>query len=471
VNSIRARLTFALIAAGAVLLVLLCVTAYSRARALLVAQFDDSLQARAIAMVSLLQWESKGIELEYKDEYMPEFERPKSGFYFEVWSDVNGAWRTIERSHSLKAHDLPMFSGKAIAPAFRSFEGHDGRPLRGVGIRASSYEDEDDKRSASERAGAEQVAIVVVAGDTTTMEKRLRTFAFELLAAGALGLAALALLTRLVLRRGLLPLAGVSAHAARIDASTLGERFPVTGLPAELSPICARLNDLLARVDAAFTRERQFNADVAHELRTPIAELRTLSEVGADLASSGKGDPETNAFFRDAGDIARRMEGTVTTLLVLARCESGTQTIELTKVGIAEVVAPLQTVVEAEARPRNLDVQVSVPTDISVQSDRDLLGRLLRILLENAVEYTPLNGSISVSAKANEIVVSNGPVALDASDIPNLFDRFWRKDRARTDDRHAGLGLALAKEIARLLRLDLVPNLQSNKTFTMTVKW
>lgn len=465
--SLRARLTFALIAAGTMLVTALCATAFLRGRALLRAQFDDGLRARSAALISQLHWSARGqADFDYKGEFMPEFERRDGGFYFALWLEKGG--QLIEQSHSLDGATLPRFADAGGQAEFREFTLPDGAPVRAIGVRAPFQPDEDsDDEKHEAGVQAQPGAIVVIAGNTSALAARLRALAIELASAGGIGLALIALLVRATLRRGLAPLAQISDLAARLDAEHLDARFPQTGLPAELAPIAARLNDLVARLQDAFARERRFSADVAHELRTPIAELHTLADVGQGIAPA---DAETAAFFRDAGAIARRMDGTVSALILLARCESGHQSAMRGPVDAGVLLAGLCSAAEPAARARGIALENGVPRDWPCESDHDLLARLFRILLDNAVEYTGASGLVSICASEREITIANGPVTLAQKDVPHLFERFWRKDSARSSDAHAGLGLAVAAEIARLLDLRLTPELDAS-TLTFRIRF
>ena len=108
---------------------------------------------------------------------------------------------------------------------------------------------------------------------------------------------------------------------------------------------------------------------------------------------------------------------------------------------------------------------------ISTPTDTPLFERLLRLLLENALAYTPPGGYITITAAPGSLSLTNGPVDLTPADLPHLGERFWRKDPARTPGTHAGLGLALGMEITRLLRLTLTPALPPGGALTMTLRW
>ncbi len=459
--SIRTRLTVALISSGTLLLTALGFACHARARALLNSQFDDGLRARAAGLISLLDWESeRSVDFDYKGEFMPEFERRSGGYFFELRLAKDGA--LIERSHSLRADDLPQFTSDARE--FREFSLADGSPARAIVLHAPTGFEAQARGQSSEPTGA----LVVVAGDTTSIDAQLRHLGLELAIACAVGILLVAIIVRRTLAGGLAPLVAFSELAARLDAENLVERFPENHLPGELAPIAARLNAFLSRLETAFARERRFSADVAHELRTPIAELRTLADVGgADPAA----DPETTAFFHDAREIAAKMNATVSALLLIARCENGGQPVEHAPVDIAVLVSALVAEYEPHTRSREFTLECRVTKGFLIETDAALFTQFARILIDNAVAYTRPGGVIKIGAGDRHFTVANGPTDLAPADLPRLCERFWRKDSARSDPAHAGLGLSIAAEIARLLGTRLTSHLGENSTLEMRVAW
>jgi two-component system sensor histidine kinase QseC len=269
--------------------------------------------------------------------------------------------------------------------------------------------------------------------------------------AALVGIAAVAVVT-MVVRSGLRPLEQVAERAAGIDAGSLNVRFPTDGLPSELRPICQRLNESLERLEGAFKRERRFTADVAHELRTPIAELRAL----ADVALKWPGNPETSAaYFKDAQEIAQQMETIVTTLLALARCQSGSTRVSYREVVLSNVVQEGWNGHAVAAVNRGLTVTFHISPSLVVETDRSMLFSMVANLLSNAVEYTPRGGSIECRAEVSGseawLAVSNNTDSLEPDDLPHVFEPFWRKDPARTDSSHSGLGLTLVAAYAEIL--------------------
>ena len=197
-----------------------------------------------------------------------------------------------------------------------------------------------------------------------------------------------------------------------------------------------------------------------------MAELKTLAEVARTLPE----DPEkAKAFFEDVGDIARKMEALVTSLLQLARADAG-----LLHVNVSEF--ELSTLVETAWRSAVSVTETtkklvsSGPQGLRVRSDRDLLEIMLRNVLVNAIEYSPGDASISAAWTRDvphsvTVEISNPVVSLDPEDVARMRERFWRKDPSRTDGDYAGLGLSLVDAMAEMLGLDVDLELSQQKIF------
>ncbi len=370
--------------------------------------------------------------------------------YYQVWRE-NGT--LLLRSPALGKSDLPHVA--IDAPIFVEVklpQGHPGRVVIMCFLPASEDEEVPSETtpqisSAPQRASAQipgKRVIVAVAQDRSEL-KRIMTVLFSALLGIAWFMAVgIVAVVSVVVRRGLSPLQRVADEAARIDPHALDFRFSLAGLPAELRPICLRLNDSLERLQNAFARERRFTADVAHELRTPIAELRTL----ADVALKWDGDRETSlGYFKDAQDIARQMERIVTTLLSLARCQSGTMTVVCEPVNLGDLIREVWDGHRQAAAERHLDVTFDLSGQSVVQTDRTMLHSIVSNLLANAAQYARIGGTVDCSAISNgsglKFTVTNNVNCLSPDDLPHMLEAFWRKDAARSDGTHCGLGLTL----------------------------
>jgi two-component system sensor histidine kinase QseC len=242
-------------------------------------------------------------------------------------------------------------------------------------------------------------------------------------------------------------------------------------LPLELRPIAEQLNSMLDRLQAAFQRERRFTANVAHELATPVSELRALAE----NASKWHEDPEATAqFATDVQDVAIQMQRVLETLQSLARCESGLQLVRNEPV---ELVPLIEKVLDSLAE-RFREKQLMWSCDLAplvVETDRSLCRTILQNLWNNAIEYTPPAGRIRcrLERKADgvNLILGNATGGLAEDDVPHLFEPFWRQDAARADRAHVGLGLALVKALAEVLALDVRLELARPDWIEVTLHW
>ena len=452
-SSIQRRLTIALALVCTVLWTGGGVALYVLLRAGLVGEFDQTSQVTAQRLATFTEFSQGQIAFDSSGELLPSFERADRPDYFQVWLPDGS---TLARSPSLSDDDeLQADAGTPVAPKLWDLDLPNGRPGRAAGIRFLPHEDEDAPASGPLRGTGDEVTLVI-ARDRAELDTRLRQLATTLFLVGITTAVATLLVVGVVVRRGLEPLSTFAGHAATIDASSLALRFNIDRMPTELLPIGQRLNDLLARLEASFARERRFSADAAHELRTPIAELRTLAEV----ALKWPDDVEAvRSALQDALAVALQMESIATGLLALARCESGLLPVRPEGVSLESLVDELWRPLADQARAKKLSVTFAVPRDASWHTDPVAIRVIVGNLLANAVEYTPTAGMVHLGVAENsgsrQLSISNTTDHVRTEDLPHLFDRFWRKDVSRTSSTHCGLGLALAKAYADALGLSL----------------
>ena len=264
------------------------------------------------------------------------------------------------------------------------------------------------------------------------------------------GLAAAAIAGRWLAGRALTPLAQLATSTKTIGITNLHDRLSVRGAGDEFDQVANAFNAALDRVEQSVGEMRQFSAALAHELRTPIAILRGEAEL--ELAHPLSGDDRRERLVSQV-DEYDRLTRLINQILTLARAESGEITLSMEPVGLSGLASKVAEEIEAVAGARNITLTCDVEPNVTVAADAGWLERLLLILLDNAIKYTPDNGRVSVRvsrAGAHALLtVSDTGVGIPPEVLPRLFDRFYRAESARS--RHtsgAGLGLALAKWIA-----------------------
>ena len=466
-NSIRRRLTVGLLIGFCVLWAVGGTVLYLTIRGGLMAEFDSALKATAEGLASLTSQEKGLVEVDFSGEFMPGFEHKRLPDYFQIWRPDG---TIVKRSPSLKEGDLPDRTITATkGPKCWNLSLPDGRPGRAIGIQFVPQMEEDARNQPSPLKLNEAVTLIV-ARHRAPLDHRLRLVATALLLVGGALAAMTGLAVPAIVGRGLEPLKRVEKHVASVDAHSLQLRFPTGGLPTELWPICQRLNELLARLQASFERERRFSADVAHELRTPIAELRALTEVALKWPDDAEA---TRSALQDALAVALQMESIVTGLLALARCEGGLLPVHLERVFLSPLIKEISQPLSDQTRAKRITVSAVVPNDTCWLADPTLLRAILTNLLSNAVQYCSAIGSVRLtgeqSCERGQLSVSNTTSDLSADDLPHLFERFWRKDSARSSPEHCGLGLALTKAYAEALSMDLRAELINPKEITLVL--
>jgi signal transduction histidine kinase len=276
--------------------------------------------------------------------------------------------------------------------------------------------------------------------------RELRNYSFSAL--GVLFVASLGV-GWVVAGRVLRPIGRITAVARDIQATDLSRRIELPGPDDELKQLADTFDAMLARLDAAFAAQRQFIADASHELRNPLAIIRTNVDVAlADPSADPDDLRHTIAVVKRASG---RMARLVDDLLALARRQEPILEHEPVDLGVAVAEASDDFVVPAAARNIVLD-RVTAP-DVVVTGDRDALKRAVANLLENAVRLAPEGSRIRLATgsegdRAWIAVTDEGP-GIAPEDQPHVFDRFWRADKGRSRaDGGTGLGLAIVRQIA-----------------------
>ncbi len=255
----------------------------------------------------------------------------------------------------------------------------------------------------------------------------------------------------LMSRKALRPVAALAAEARRINDRNLDIRLPVPHARDEISDLSLTLNQMLQRIDKAFTSVRTFTGNASHELRTPISLLRTEIEVALMRPR------ETGEYREILGRLhgeTLRMTSLVENLLALARADGGAEATVLAPIRAAVLFRHAAETWKSAMNQAMLDFHVEMPEDDPVVlGDAHGIQRLLSILLENACKYTPPGGSVELStAKDGERVVlsvRDTGIGIAPEDRARIFDRFYRAPNAcGTSPTGSGLGLALAKWIA-----------------------
>jgi two-component system heavy metal sensor histidine kinase CusS len=299
----------------------------------------------------------------------------------------------------------------------------------------------------NEKSGG-QAYTLQVAQDRSSDERVERDFAvlFVILLLGSvLSAASIAII---VTKRGLRPLEQMTRSLGRVDPTHLKERVAPGSWPSELQPLAIAFDDMLKRLDDSFTRLSQFSADLAHELRTPVANMMGEAQVALTRERTAAEYRET--IESTIGE-CERLSRIVDNLLFVARVDAAREPIARKRFDARKAVEKIAAFYQTIGEDHH--VAISCSGEGQIYADPDLFERAVGNLLDNALRFTPQNGSIQIALSERdgdfEVAVSDNGCGIAAEHLPRVFDRFYRAESSRTSD-GAGLGLALVKSIVEL---------------------
>ena len=289
---------------------------------------------------------------------------------------------------------------------------------------------------------------IQVAQDRSSDEQVERKFGILLLVVLSGSILASVLIAISVTRRGLRPLEQMKHSLERIGPTHLNERVASANWPRELQPLAIAFDEMLKRLDDSFTRLSQFSADLAHELRTPIANMLGEAQVALRRDRSSAEYRET---IESAIGECERLSGIVDNLLFVARADAANEPVERKQFDARAAVEKIAAFYQTIAEDHHVAINCSGQGKIS--ADPALFERAVGNLVDNALRFTPQNGSIQIALAEHpmdfEIAVSDNGSGIAPEHLPHVFDRFYRAESSRGSD-GAGLGLALVKSIVDL---------------------
>jgi two-component system, OmpR family, heavy metal sensor histidine kinase CusS len=254
-------------------------------------------------------------------------------------------------------------------------------------------------------------------------------------------------------RRALQPVADITKKAREIGLSNLSERLPVPETDDEIQRLTETWNDMLGRLELAVSRISQFTADASHELRTPIAVVRLAAE---NALRKMRSETDYRGALERIQQQAEGMTRLIEDLLFLARADvQGQWQPAFQAVDLGAIAASVASDLQPLAVQKGLDLRIELPQGgVAVWGDESSLRRLILILLDNGIKYTPKDGRvglrISKDAERHVLAVSDTGIGISQENTPLLFERFFRTDPSRNKESGGyGLGLAIAKAIAQ----------------------
>jgi heavy metal sensor kinase len=437
IRSIRTRLTFWYTTLLAVTFLILGTTAYLLVHYTLHKEADSALRGVAIALAERNIAERRsGFPREVDEIFRQFFGSLPSGPYF-GWVDPRG---NLERGFD-EPH-APPFTVQAKENArrgiatFETIEGGGPYPVRVLTWPVI----ESGRVTTVVRVGMSQM----------NLSKTMRHFLLIMAALFPLALALAAGGGWFLAHRALQPVDRMTRAARNIEAGQLSARLELTGANDELDRLAATLNEMLGRLEAAFTEMRQFTADASHELQTPVTILKGEMEVAL---RSRRSPEEYMAVLKSALEEIERISSLIEGLLLLARSDAGVLKMDRKRLDLMFVVEDVLGQLTPLSRRKGVTLALAGMEPADVWGDLVQLRRLLFNLVDNALKYTPEGGSVRVTVRRSRdralLAVADTGMGISDDDRQKIFQRFYRSADARAGGQGgSGLGLSIAKSIA-----------------------
>lgn len=457
--TLHARIKWILLCTIVPLGVIVALGLYLFVSVTLAAKLDGELVTRSETLTAAIEIKSGNVVFDFDEGNLSQYQISNSkniqqSAYFEIWQFDNGRPALLlERSPSLGADELFVTNHPPPLDGF-----WDGELTGDVDIRLFSTRVNLETKGQNEDSQSRGLhpsettdpnhptVLLIVAVPRMSVDGPLDTLIMGMICAGLVFAIVSGIAVRWSLEKGLAPVHVLSDSVAAIDASNLTTRLNVRHLPIEIAPIQGRINDLLGRIESSLQREKRFSVAVAHELRTPVAELRALLEVAASRPRSVE---ESHQTMMTALKSIVRLDRLVSALLRLTRIEGGREYATATEIPIGEFVREAIAQVQPMAIVRGIRFNIKSNDDEKIVADPDLIVMALSNLISNAAEYADKNSivEIEITQQDSFIVMRMGNAASSLADvdIERLGESLWRIDSARMYSSHLGMGISLAR--------------------------
>lgn len=462
-RSIQRRLIGTVILSQALLAMGLLLAGIYYTQRRLLSTLDTGIQSRAMSVAALVRYaEDDSGNVYFDDRLVPPSLDPAHPDFFAVWTDRSGLlaksknWPSDLGIGSSGGHYWKLSSG--------------GVPYRAIRVQHIPILDREE--------GQPLVTLAVVyAAPTVRLAQQVREAGVFIAGASLLLLAITGLLALWGIRRGLWPLQELATRASLVSANQWKLHVPEEAEQiSELRPLTESMTTMLARLERSFTQQREFMGNAAHELKTPVAVLKSTLQ---SLLHRPRSSEEYRKGLEQGLEDLERLEQLLQWMLRLARAEQWAHGALRRDLQVINVAATCEEAVERIrplAETRGTRLQLSAIGDVLLRADPEDLQLVWVNLLENAVRYSPEESSVEVTVSRNnggpaQVVFQDHGVGIPQSDVPHIFERFYRGERSRARATGGfGLGLAIAKALVEAYGGTIAVDSQPGAGTRMTVE-
>jgi heavy metal sensor kinase len=270
-------------------------------------------------------------------------------------------------------------------------------------------------------------------------------------------------------RRAVSGVEAITRTAQKISGGTLDERVPVKARGDEIDQLATTFNQMLDRIQTLLTEIKEISDNIAHDLRSPITRIRGIAEV---TLTTGKSLNDYENMAASTIEECDRLLGTINTMLMISKTESGVDKLSHEEIHLTVLVREACELFRPIAEDKGVSLSCDVPKPIHFIGDTQMIQRMISNLLDNAIKYTPSGGSVTAFINENDthvvVSVKDTGCGISPNELPRIFERFYRCDQSRSQS-GIGLGLSLARSIARAHGGDITATSLPNQGSTFTV--
>jgi heavy metal sensor kinase len=465
-SSIQRRLIAIVVLSQTLLAAGLLIAGIYDTRERMIDSLDAAMQARAMSLAALVRYtEDASGNVYFDDSLVPPSIDRENRDLFAIWAERSGF---LTRSPGWP-------SGLSVPPEGKAHWGFKWAGVRYRGLRVAHTPVLDREEG---KAFQPQTLTVLYASPTTHVAEEVREAGISIAVASLLLLIAAVLLAIWGIRRGLFPLQQLATEAGLISANNWDLRLsPEARKIRELRPLTESMTTMLARLQSAFVEQREFLANAAHELKTPVAVVKSTIQ---SLLQRPRTSDEYRAGLEHSLEDLGRLEQLLQWMLRLARAEQWANGALQRELQVIDVTQTCEDAVE-RLRPladsRHVEIRLSKNGPAQLRADPEDLLLVWINLLENAIRYSEEGGAVEVAVSANNaaplrITVEDHGAGIAPEDLPHVFRRFYRADPSRNRATGGfGLGLAIAKSLVEAYGGTITAESASGRGTRMTVEW
>ena len=439
------------------------------------AEFDRAMTNKAHLLTTLVSQDSDevhGIEFDFADEFMPEFSGNNDPEYFQLWLDN----KVFERSQTLELFDvneLPKAEVKLHQSSISNITLPDGRSGKMYFTKFKPQIDSDEREnnaiSTLQIANNQKTMELAYAISNEGLNQILWFVDIIFIFSSLLAVIAVRLIVFNVVERGLKPIEQLNTELQQISLNSEISAINTENLPEELNVIANGINHFIRENKTLYSREKRITSDIAHELKTPIAELLNLSEVAIKFPHEKQ---LVDNFKVDVLNITERLRNIVNSILLLQKSTNSTA-LEKQQVELAPLINAVITMENKAKREINVIFDNSCE---HIHTNEFALTTVLCNLLNNALYYSPVNTPVTITVlpceEGKRVVIKLTNLSqhdYTEQDLALFFDPLWQKDASRTSADRYGLGLAIVKSYCENISADLNVAISAEKEITFTI--